>query len=571
MRTPLRRSVRAFRSLRPAALALSAAAAVALSGCALAPPGTSRPAAFRWNHPAAFVPSRELDVRLSGRERVESASGKPLLRLDFSFVAYDGYVGADDVLASTGSLFLPIDRDGEPDVDGSRVLMITEYPPGTAATGFPFLAEYGEEPAALLGIPAAVVDIRGPVVSRLRGYVNPDDAAGDEFTSEEQFAYAMLRSFQETADEEYLWEYQAAGAWIRAIRAVTALLGGETDATHDLLLLCGERYGAVSAVQAAVSDERVAGVAMAGWPLSWPDYHEDRDERWEWYSRYRPLEAIQPSAYRDTGDVLSFLRSTRLEPDPGCPACIAGGGEWVAQYDVATLRRDRRLAAGLFLLEGDEDPDFPIDLTARAAVPAAALAPPDERPGLPPAGPFATRSITAYEDLRVLRGGSSRIARADAAEAVRAWAQSLGGFRDIPAIRAGETIVDGELLVTVSVYDGNARTTGISLRTVETPSREVVDFKAPVHRDPPQSMDWREIPPHYAGHTAATGGEWTARIPLSPVTNQAYAVSVRSRAGELETEHSLPIRPLTDPLRRAVDPWGDSLPRGEPALPHGVR
>lgn len=568
MRSPLRRPVRAFRSLRPAALALLATAVTTLSGCALAPPGTSRPGAFRRDHPAAFVPSRDLDLRLSGRERVESASGKPLLRIDFSFIAYDGYVGADDVLASTGSLFLPLDRDGDVDVDGSRVLMITEYPPGTASTGFPFLAEYGEEPAALLGIPAAVVDIRGPVVSRLRGYVNPDDPAGEEFTSEEQFAYAMLRSYQETADDEYLWEYQAAGAWIRAIRAVTALLGGETDAVHDLLLLCGERYGAVSAVQAALADERVAGVAMAGWPTSWPDYHAARDERWEWHSRYRPLEAIQPSAYRDSRDVLSFLRSTRLEPDPGCPKCVAGGGEWLRQYDVATLRRERHLATGLFLLEGDEDPDFPIDLTARAAVAASALAPPEETPGAPPSGPFATRSITAYEDLRVLRGGSSRIARADAAEAVRAWAQSLGGFRDIPRVRASETVVDGELLVTVSVHDGNARTTGISLRTVETPSQDVVDFKAPVHRDPPRSMEWREVPSHYAGHTPEAGGEWTARIPLSPVTNQAYVVSVRSRAGELETEHSLPIRPLTDPFRRSLDPWRDD---GRPAPPHGIR
>jgi hypothetical protein len=67
-------------------------------------------------------------------------------------------------------------------------------------------------------------------------------------------------------------------------------------------------------------------------------------------------------------------------------------------------------------------------------------------------------------------------------------------------------------------------------------------------------MDWRDVPTHYAGHGADAGGEWTARIPLSPVTNQAYVVSVRSRAGELETEHSLPVRPLEPALTGWTEP-----------------
>jgi hypothetical protein len=559
---PLRRD-RARRSVLRPVLALAAlAAAVLAGGCALAPPGGPRRDAsdgFRFDHPGRWVRPDDLDLRLAGRERIESESGEPLLRLEFSFVAYDGYVGEDDVLVSTGTLYLPLDADGKVRTGGSRVLLITEYPPGTSRSVFPFLAEYGEEPAALLGVPSAVVDIRGPVVSRLRGYVNPDDPQGGVFTSEEQFAYSMLRSYQDTDDEEYLWEYQAAGAWLRAIRAVTALLESESDDRHDLVLLCGERYGALAAVQAAVADDRVAAVAMAGWPLSWSDYHIVRDSRWEWESRYRPLDAIQPTAYRDSREVLSFLRSTRLRPDPGCPGCAAGGDEWMRQYDIATLRAERRLGAAVFLLEGDEDPDFPIDLTARAAVGNGTLALPRGRDTPASGGPFAQGRITAYEDLRVLRGGSSRIARADAAEAVRAWTQTLDGFRDIPVIHAVELLDGGDLRVTVSVQDGNARTTGISVRMTETTSREDVDFKAPLHRDPPGEMEWYDVPQHYGAGASGTGAEWTARIPLSAVTNQAYVVSVRSQAGDLETEHSLPIRPLQASGYRlyATPPWDD--------------
>ncbi|MBZ0269300.1 hypothetical protein K8I85_14195, partial [bacterium] len=106
-----------------------------------------------------------------------------------------------------------------------------------------------------------------------------------------------------------------------------------------------------------------------------------------------------------------------------------------------------------------------------------------------------------------------------------------------------EELLDGDLVVTVRASGRNARVAGVSVRAIESEAARRWDFKAPLHRDPPAAMDWRDAPTHYEGHDTESFGRWTARIPLSSA-NQAYVVSVRTRIGDAETEHSLPVRPL---------------------------
>jgi hypothetical protein len=538
-------------------------ALLAAAACALAPPGVSRSAGgmLAWDHPALHVTDAELDARVTARKTARAADGTDLLRVDFSFVAYQGYVAEDDRHVSTGTIFFPLDDGGHPVGDDSHLLLVTEYPPGASRAGFDFLAEYGERPAAELGVPSAVVDVRGPVVSGLRFFVNPDDPGGGMFSGEAQFAYAMLRSYEESGDPQLLWEYQAAGAWLRALAALERLSAQELGSGDIRVLAVGEGWGALSAAQAGALDPEVAGVVAAGWPLDWMDYHFVRWRRWERRSGYDPLESLSPIAWSDSREVLSFLASTPQAPDPGCPACVGSGSAWRSRFDLHALRSSRRLDAALFLLESDEDPDLPIDLLARACAPSDELhaLPGNPPPGGGPAfqGPFATARALPYDDLRVLRGGRSTIARSDAAEAVRAWTQHLAGFRDLPRFTAEEEVRDGDLVVTAVVAEGNARVTDVLMRVIETSPSEPWDFKSSLHRTKPEPLAWHNVPVIYSGSDARFRGRWTARFPLLSGVNQAYTLAVRTRIGDAATEHSLPIRPL----------WNRGDPAEGPASP----
>lgn len=502
-------------------------------------------AVFRADHPALGARGRGLDLFISDRRPVRTRSGVDLMRVDFSFISYDDYLAEGDQHRSTGAVFLTVDDDGEPMASRLPVALVTEYPPGSSRTGFPFFEEYGERPAAELGLVSAVVDIRGPIVSGLRDFQNPDDPLGGPFTSEEQFAYSMLRSYEETGSFDLLWEEQAAGAWIRAVSALREVIRRELGAEYPRFLLAGQGWGALAAAQAAAQDERVEGAVVAGWPLDWTDYHFVRWRRWERRGGYYPLGALSPTIWGDSREVLSFLSSSRGNPDPGCPTCEGDGLRWRRQYDLSELRRTGALDAALFVLESDADPDLPVDLLARASAPS------DEIHSLPRAngpqefqGPFSTPRALPLDDLRVLRDGTSSLARPDAAEAVRAWGQHLAGYRDVPFVRVAEEVQDGDLLVTVFVGEGNAPVTEVTLRTMEVDPLDAFDFKARRHLREPEPMAWRDIPVHYDGHGADFAGHWVGRFPLLAGTNQAYYVLVRSRVGDAVTEHSLPIRPL---------------------------
>jgi len=552
------------RGIRRAAALAGGALLLGSAGCAVVPPAGVPGAlgdGYRGDHPALAVTGAELDLRETGRRVVTAPDGTALLRLDFSYASYDGYVAEEDRHASTGTLFFPLDDEGKAVGDGSRLLLVTEYPPGASRADFDFLAEYGERPAAELGVPSAVVDVRGPIVSGLRFFVNPDDPAGGPFTGEDQFGYAMLRSYQETDDPGLLWEWRAAGAWLRGFSALSRLVAREAGAGGLRLVAVGEGWGALAAVQAAAQDASVAGVAIAGWPIDRMDEQFVRWRRWERREDYFPLEAIAPSAWHDSRDVLSFLASTPLAPDPGCPACLGSGSAWRTQFDVGTLRRDGRLPCPLFVLEGDGDPGTPIDLLARASAPSAELhalpGPPLPGTAGPFRGPFAAPRAVPYDDLRVMRGGASTIVRDDAAETVRAWVQHLAGFRDLPVVTAEEELRDGDLVVTAVVAEGNARVTDVLLRVVETEPAHPWDFRAARHRDADGTVAWRDVPMFYGGHDARFRGRWSGRFPLNTGVNQAYAVSVRTRIGDTVTEHSLPVRPV----------WSRGDPAEGPARP----
>jgi hypothetical protein len=415
--------------------------------------------------------------------------------------------------------------------------------------------EYGERPAVELGIAAAVVDLRGPVVRSLRGIANPYARGEEPFAGEEQFGLAMLRRYQETADPGRLWEVRAAIAWLRAVAAVDELLRRETGVPENRVLIAGEGYGAVAAARAAATDQRVAGLVICGWPLDFADLHFTRWRRWERQARYYPLEALQPLPWRDSGDLLSFLFSSYADPDPGCPRCEGGGDAWRAEMDVLQLWRQGWLrGVETLVLVGDSDPRFPLDLEARASARADELAAPIPRfePGASPrggpprgaAGPFSGELRLPFRDLRYLQGGPSTLAAADAAEAVLAWAQHVAGYRDVPAVRVLESVEGGEVRIDVLVAGGNTSVTDVAIRLTEITDRQDSDFKWPLHLEEPEEMIWSDVSARFAGPEGRDWGRWTGYFPFDLSRNRAYYVVVRDRVGDLEAEHSMPVRPL---------------------------
>jgi len=165
-------------------------------------------------------------------------------------------------------------------------------------------------------------------------------------------------------------------------------------------------------------------------------------------------------------------------------------------------------------------------------------------PGSDFAGPFASFRPVPFDDLRVLRGSDGSLASDAAAATVRAWGQHLAGYRDVPLIRAEEYVAGGDLVVTVSVAEGNAPVIDVSLRTLEAGALHPFDFKAPLHRRRPEPMPWRDVPVLFDGHAPDFTGRWVGRFPLLPGVNQAYLVLVRTRVGDAVTEHALPVRPI---------------------------
>ncbi|MGH2571690.1 MAG: hypothetical protein ACRDGR_10710, partial [bacterium] len=396
-----------------------------------------------------------------------------------------------------------------------------------------------------------VVDLRGPIVQRLRDFTNPDDPTGAPFRDEEQFAYTMLRSYQESADPTLLWEYRVAEAWLRAIAAVDSVVAGETGLLRSRFLLVGEGYGALGAVQAAAMHEQVDGLVICGWPLDWADLHFTRWRRWEREANYYPLLAIQPIAYRDSRELLSFLFSSFSNPDPACPTCTGAGTTWRAQFNYIDLVRDGRLAhVRTLVLVGDSDPRFPIDLEARASVEPEAVASLPAYPDAPPlpeeleGGPFAGRVRLPFHDLRYLERSSSTIVNPQAIEATLAWAQHLNGHRDVPRMRIVESIEDGNIRLDVVVHEGNAPPVHVEVHLTEIEGRHDFDFKHGPHRKRPEPVVWRSFDAIYAGHESQGRSRWKAFFPMRPSLNQAYYVVLHDAVGGLETSHSLPIRPL---------------------------
>ena len=527
--------------------------ALACAGCSAIPPETGRidEAPSFDTRLYARTAFRDLNLEISEREVVDAGDGVQLARVPFSFISYQGYPADGDVRRSTGAVFFPLGQDGSSRSARPGEVVLTEYPPGASVEGFDLFREYGQRPALELGIPGAIVDLRGPVLRDLGHFENPDAADTASFRSEEQFAYAMLRSYQTTGDFGLLWEQRVGDAWLRAIRAVDEVVAQETSISSNQFVLVGERRGALGAAQAASVDDGVRAIVDCGWPLDWMDYHFVRWRRWERGAFYYPLAALSPSAYSDSRDLLSFLSSTFAQPDPGCPSCVGSGARWLAQFDISRLQRGPLAQVPLLLLVGDSDPDLPIDLEARASAPPeliAALPPPAHAPASVPRGPFAQTRRLPFADLRYLQQSTSTLANPQAAEAVIAFIQHVDGFRDVPGLRIEEQLVEGDVQVTVTVVEGNATITGVEARLLEIEDKDNADFKASLHRQHPVMPAWQRVDAIYAGHepsrTAFSMPRWRADFPVNPGWNQAYYVVVRTRVGAVSTSHSLPIRAI---------------------------
>jgi pimeloyl-ACP methyl ester carboxylesterase len=554
----LRRNVnRALATIRIVLVLLLAAAGV--SGCATRKVGSvgseRSPQSRNELYPLFDDAFPDLALEITRRELVEGVLGERLLRIGFSFVSYRGYIAPEEVRRSTGTLLLPIDSSGRARAQFGEVL-VAEFPPGSSASGFPFHVEYGERPAIELGAPAAIVDLRGPIAKDLRNFRNPDDPAGSTFVNEEQFGYAMLRSFQETGDLRLLYEVRVAEAWLRALSSLERILARELSRTLNRFLLAGESYGALGAAQAAAVHPEVSGLVLCGWPLDWVDLHYTRWRRWERQAYYRPLEPLQPMPYKDSQEVLSFLFSSYSKPDPGCPSCIGAGEVWRKQLNYLDLRKSGSLhGVRTLVLVGDSDPQFPIDLEIRASVPGEAI---EASPGLSNGtiwvrgaiaraaytGPFSTATRLPFEDLLYLREAPSKLANREAAAAVLAWVQHLAGFRDTPQLTIREWTQDGDLVVEVQVGEGNASVSSVELYLTEIDDRQSSDFKFRTHQDEPEPVAWRRFDAIYSGHEAAFLGKWRAYLPSDRSRNRAYYVIVRDRVGTLESAHSLPVRPF---------------------------
>jgi hypothetical protein len=216
----------------------------------------------------------------------------------------------------------------------------------------------------------------------------------------------------------------------------------------------------------------------------------------------------------------------------------------------------------LLLLIGDSDPDLPVDLEARASAPLellAALPVPDGAGPETERGPFARPRPLPFEDLRYLRDSPSTLANADAAESILGWMQHLAGYRDTPAVRLEEALVDGDVQVTVIATEGNAPVTEVEIRVLEIGQSGNSDFKGSLHRERPSAPSWRPVEPLYAGHDrpahgASSTARWKGYFPYDPSRDQAYYVLVRTRVGALSTSHALPIRVLWNLGDPAVGP-----------------
>jgi hypothetical protein len=551
------KAIRPRRRVTARLLLVGLAAAAAGAGCTL-PPAGSPPAASRTGFDSRLQPAvldisaASLDLRVTARDVVPAASGESLLRVRFSFVSYEDWIGEGEAHRSTGTLFAPADESGRVRPARLGEVVITEFPPGASASGLSIQPEYGERPAEELGATACVIDLRGPVVASLREYANPSSPDAEPFRSEEQFGYSMLHAYQSTGDPALLYEQQVTRAWLRALRAVDAVLADETGVDRNRFLLVGEGYGAIAAAQAAAFEPRVEGLVLCGWPLDRADLQFTRWRRWERQARYYPLSPLQPIPYVTCRDVLSFLFSTYTRPDPGCPSCEGSGSWWRSQYDYLRLLRDGRLdGVETLVLVGDSDPRFPLDLEARATVSPEALTRPllTIRPGAPlprggQLGPYSGPVALPFRDMRYLRGAPSTLANREAVESVLAWIQHLAGFRDVPVVSVFEAIEGGDVRVEVAVAEGNAPVTGVEIRVTQIDSARDSDFKWAVHRTAPEPVRWRRVDAIYSGPDERFVGRWKGYFPFDPTRNAAYYIVVRDRVGDLETAHSLPARPL---------------------------
>lgn len=492
------------------------------------------------------ISMEDLGLEIEDRAVVESASGEKLLRVRFSFISFRGYPLFDDVHRSSGVAFFPVAADGRADPANAIQTLVTEYPPGSSSSGFALYEEYGERPAIQLGIPAVIVDLRGPILSTLRLVRNSSDPADGVFQSEEQFALTKLHDFARTASFGELYEQRLGQAWLRALKSIHRILAKEIGEGRRNFMLVGEGYGALGALQAAAAYSPVEGVVLCGWPLDWLDEHFVRWRRWEREARYDPLAPAQPCPYSDSQDLITFLSSSYHNPDPGCPTCIAGGDQWMAQFNYLNLRASGALSdLQTFFLFGDSDPKLPIDLELRASVPPQSLRsfPSPAGPNVD-RGPFSRELPMPFSDLAYLRGSSSTLAHADAAAAVLAWMQHLAGYRDVPVFSIDESEQEGEIVLDVSVLEGNAAVTGIEVHLVEIEDGDDSDFRHSLHRKQPEPMPWRRIDAIYSGHTRDFRQEWRAKFQITHSLNRAYMVIVHDRVGNLEASHSLPIRTL---------------------------
>ena len=565
-----RRARRLAGRLAPAALALL------LAACAIVPfdeaPGRRRP---RYDPEITIPPGGAgIDLWLEDREIVRANGGQPLLRLRFSFLGYDGWIGERDEHRATGTIWFPVDGSGIVRRGRLDDVLITEYPPGTSATRFPFFAEYGSRAARELGRPVAIVDVRGPIAREVSFFGNPNGTEGETFRDEEQFALSQLESWRATLDWDLLHETWVARAWLQAIEAVDRAVRRETDGRGASYVLVAEGLGALGAVRAATVDERVGGLAITGWPLDRRDLEIVRARRWEREAGVFELNALQPVPWSSSRALAEFLSTTWLETDPVCPACPGTGDAWMAQYDYLTLRADGRLdGVAALVLVGEDDPRFPIDLEARVSTWIAGSgrtegAPP--HPVQPGARLYdgassvaylgSRKAVTPFESL-VYEPGRSTLAGPSAAAAVRAWGQQVGGYHDPPQILLHEAIVDGNHRFDVVVREGNAPVLGVDVRVLETGASESPDFKWSMHARTPRPPDWRPVEVRYVGHDRELNGWWTVEQPDRTIRNRVWSFAVRTRVGDVEATHALPV----------IVEWNLGDPAGPPRLPDPPR
>lgn len=503
----------------------------------------------------AEIESGDLDVWIDDRAVVVGPGDREVLRVRFSFVSYRGYVGENEVHRSTGAVFFPVDASAQARPDRIGRVLVTEFPPGSSVAGFPFWTEYGERPAAELGTTSAIVDVRGPIARSLREYRNPGDVENRPFRSEAQLAYHMLREYQRTRDVLLLYEHHVAIAWIRTLRAVDEIVARETGVSDNAFLVAAESYGAVGAVQAAVVDDSVVGLVTTALPLDWKDFHFTRWRRWELHAGYDPLASLQPIPYADSQELFSFLSSSRYDPDPGCPSCVVGGDEWLAQFNVRDLRRSGHLRedVGLFLVVGDSDPESPIDLEIRWSVHADQLLP--EGVVVRGGGPFATgRRPFPFDDIRYLRESPSTLSHLGAASAVLGWVDHTFGSRTLPEVSIVERYERGETVLDILVRRGNTVISGVDVYLTEIDARHDSDFLWRTHQSAAEPVEWRRVDVFYVGPDRFDD-RWRASYPVDLGRNRAYYVVVRDRVGDREVAHSLPIRPfwnLEDPAQNRL-------------------